>query len=96
MIESGGLPVRLGLGLQLPTRNSSEGDSGLTDGKALVVFRGGEVKNGVLRDEGNPRVTSAPSIASRRRNKGRLETRVPHVITGELGLLRIKSIGGIR
>jgi hypothetical protein len=74
MIESGGLPVRLGLGLQSPARNSGEGSSGLIDGEAPVVFRGGEVEDGVLRDVGNPRVTSAPSIASRRRSRGRLET----------------------
>jgi hypothetical protein len=43
------------------------------DGEAPVVFRGGEVEDGVLRDVGNPRVTSAPSIASRRRSRGRLE-----------------------
>jgi hypothetical protein len=46
--------------------------------------------DGVLHDEGNPRVTSAPSIASRRRSRGRLETRAPRVIAGELGSLRIK------
>jgi hypothetical protein len=74
IFESGGLPVRLGLGLQSPARNSGEGGSGSTDGEALVVFRGGEVEDGVLRDVGNPRVTSAPSIASRRRSRGRLET----------------------
>jgi hypothetical protein len=38
MIESGGLPVWLGLGLQSPVRNSSTGGSGSTDGEALVVF----------------------------------------------------------
>jgi hypothetical protein len=55
-----------------------------------VVFQGGEVEDGVLRDKGNLRVTSAPSIASRRRSRGRLETWAPRVIAGELDLLRIK------
>jgi hypothetical protein len=74
MIESRGLLVRLGLGLKSPARNSGEGGSCSTDGEALVVFRGGEVDDGGLRDVGNPRVTSVPSIASRRRSRGRLKT----------------------
>jgi hypothetical protein len=69
--------------------------SSSTDGEAPVVFRGGEVKDGVLHDEGNPRVTSAPSIASRRRSRGRLETSGGselRIARRELDLLHVEVI----
>jgi hypothetical protein len=65
------------------------------DGEAPVVFRGGEVEDGVLRDEGNLRVTLAPSIASRRRSRGWLETSGGselRIARWELDLLHVEVI----
>jgi hypothetical protein len=44
-------------------------------------------QDGVQLDERNPMVKTADSIISRRRRRGRLETRALRVIVGELDLL---------
>jgi hypothetical protein len=64
--EGGGLPVRLGLGLQSPARNSGEGAQGVHGGGVLGASGEYGMVYEARLDAGNPMVSSTSSIASPR------------------------------